>query len=259
MPCELLTERRGSTLVLTMSDPATHNTLSDQLIAAAIEALGVAESDPGIRCLVLQGDSGQFCAGGNPAALRDGHDADPSAPMQALEQFHQFIDALRACPKPIIAAVEGTAAGSGFSIALACDLIVAAEDARFVMSQSQFGLSPDGGGSWLLARGLPRALALQLIWLGEAIGPRPLQSHGLVNWISDSGKALAEACGVADRLAGMAPNALASAKELVSRGIHQTLTQHLATERDHLIENLLHANGAEGLAAAAEQRPPRFR
>jgi enoyl-CoA hydratase/carnithine racemase len=208
---------------------------------------------------VLQGDGGQFCAGEDLTGLRDRPGADPSAPMQAVEQFHQFIDSLRACPKPIVAAVEGRAADGGFSIALACDLIIAAEDARFVMSQSQLGLSPDGGGSWLLARGLPRALALQLIWLGEEIGPRPLQSHGLVNGISDSGKALAEACSVADRLAGMAPNALASAKELVNRSIHQTLTQHLALERDHLIENLLHANGAEGLAAAAEQRPPRFR
>jgi len=211
MPSELRTERRGTTLVLTMSDPATRNSLSEQLFTAGVEALSVAEADPGVRCIVLQGDGGHFSGGGNIAGLKERRAADPSVQMQMLERFHQFIEAVRACPKPIVAAVEGAAAGGGFSIALACDLIVAAEDARFIMSHAKLGLSPDGGGTWQLSQMLPRPLALQLIWLAEPVSARQLQAHGAVNWVTDSGKALAEACAVATRLAALAPNAIASA------------------------------------------------
>ena len=259
MPTELRTERRGSTLVLTMSGPATRNTLSEQLFAAGVEALNVAESDAGVRCLVLQGEGGHFCAGEDAAGLRERRAADPSVQMQAVERLHQFIEALRACPKPVIAAVEGSAAGGGFGVALACDLIVAAEDARFVMSHGQLGLSPDGGGSWHLARLLPRALALQLIWLAEPITARQLQLHGVVNWICDSGKALAEACAVAERLAQMAPNALDSVKDLVGQAPRHSLAQQLTMERDHLLKNLFHPNGGEGLQAFIDKRPPHFR
>jgi len=259
MPSELRTERRGTTLVLTMSDPATRNTLSEQLFSAGVEALDVAESDPEVRCLVLQGEGGHFCAGGHIAGLRERRAADPSVQTRMVERFHQLIEALRTCQKPVIAAVEGAAAGGGLSLALACDLIVAAEDARFIMSHARLGLSPDGGGSWQLAQMLPRQLALQLIWLAEPVTAQQLHAHGVVNWIADHGRALSEACAVAERLARMAPNALASAKELVAQGMHRTLAQHLPLERDHLVQNLFHPNGAEGLQAFIDKRAPRFR
>jgi enoyl-CoA hydratase/carnithine racemase len=259
MPSELQTERVGGTLVLTMSDPATRNTLSEQLFAAGIEALNVAESDASVRCLVLQGDGGHFCAGGNIAGLRERRAADPSVQMQMLERFHEFIEALRACPKPVIAAVEGAAAGGGFSIALACDLIVAAEDARFMMSHARLGLTPDGGGSWHLAQLLPRPLALQAIWLAEPFSARQLEAHGLVAQVTDSGRALAGARALAEQLAAMAPNALAAAKDLVNQAPRDTLVKHLTLERDQMLQTLFHPNGGEGLQAFVEKRAPRFR
>ena len=259
MPSELRSERVGSTLVLTMSDPATRNTLSEQLFAAGIEALGVAESDPGVRCVVLHGDGDHFCAGGNIAGMRERRAADPSVQMQMLERFHEFIEALRACPKPVIAAVEGAAAGGGFSIALACDLIVTAEDARFMMSHARLGLTPDGGGSWHLARLLPRPLALQAIWLAEPFSARQLESRGLVVQVSDSGRAMAGALALAERLAAMAPNALAAGKELVNQASRETLSRHLTAERDQMLETLFHPNGGEGLQAFVDKRAPRFR
>lgn len=259
MPSELRSERIGSTLVLTMSDPATRNTLSEQLFAAGIEALGVADADAELRCVVLQGDGGHFCAGGNIAGLRERRAADPSVQMQMLERFHEFVEALRACPKPVIAAVEGAAAGGGFSIALACDLIVAAEDARFMMSHARLGLTPDGGGSWHLARLLPRPLALQAIWLAEPFGARELATHGLVAQVSDSGRALASALALAERLAAMAPNAVAAGKELVNQALREPLARQLTAERDQMLEALFHPNGGEGLQAFADKRAPRFR
>ena len=259
MPSELLTERHGAVLVLTLSEPASRNSLSHQAIAAGIEALNVAESDPLIRTVVLRGDGAHFCAGGNLQGLLERRLAGPPAQVQMIEHLHQFVEALHAFPKPVIAAVEGAAAGAGFSLALACDLIVAAEDARFILSHARLGLSPDGGATWSLSQALPRALAQQLVWLAEPVSARQLNQWGVIGWVTDNGQALAEALRLAQRLAEMAPNAVASGKELVQQAAGRTLAQQLDAERDHFIENLFHTNGAEGLAAFTEKRRADFR
>ncbi len=259
MPSEMLTERVGSVLVLTLSDPATRNTLSQQAITAGIEALGVAEADAGLRCVILRGDGAHFCAGGNLQGLMERRAAGPPAQHQMMEHLHQFVEALRACPKPVIACVEGAAAGAGFALALACDLIVAADDARFVLSYGRIGLSPDAGATWSLSQALPRALVQKLIWLGEPATAAQLHGWGLVGWLAGSGQAFSAALRVAQQLAELAPNAVASAKELVQQAGSQTLTQQLGAERDHFINNLFHANAAEGLQAFVDKRPPSFK
>ena len=258
MPAELLTERIGSTLVLTLSDPATRNTLSHELLAAGIEALNLAEADAEIRCLLLRGAGSHFCAGGNLQGLRERRSKGPPAQVKMLEHLNQFVETLRACPKPVIAAVEGAAAGAGFSLALACDLIVAADDARFILSYGRIGLSPDGGATWALSQALPRALLQQLVWLGEPVTAQQLLGWGIVGRVTGSGHAVDEALRLAERLAEMAPNALASGKELVQRAPGRSLTEQLAAERNHFVENLFHANGAEGLASFFEKRAPKF-
>jgi enoyl-CoA hydratase/carnithine racemase len=258
MPSEMLTERVGSVLVLTISDPATRNTLSLQAIAAGIEALGVAEADASLRCVILRGDGAHFCAGGNLQGLMERRASGPPAQQQMLELLNQFVEALRACPKPVIACVEGAAAGAGFSLALACDLIVAADDARFILSYARIGLSPDGGATWSLSQALPRALLQKLVWLGEPVTAQELKGWGLVGWLAGTGQAFSEALRVAQRLAEMAPNAVASAKELVQQAGSRTLSQQLSAERDHFMANLFHANAAEGLRAFMDKRTPSF-
>jgi enoyl-CoA hydratase/carnithine racemase len=259
MSSELLTERQGPVLVLTISDPASRNSLSEQVLVAGVEALNVAESSAEVRAVVLRGDGAHFCAGGNLQGLQERRRAGPPAQVRMLDHLNQFVEAMRAFPKPLVAAVEGAAAGAGFSLALACDLIVAAEDARFILSYGRIGLSPDAGATWHLARALPRALAQQLVWLGEPVSARQLHGWGVVNEVSDPGQALAQALKLGERLAAMAPNALASAKELLDGAGGRTLNQQLAAERDHFVENLFHDNAAEGLAAFGEKRAPRFR
>jgi enoyl-CoA hydratase/carnithine racemase len=258
MPSELITERRGGTLVLTISDPPTRNTLSAQVIAAGIEALGAAESNDEIRAVVLRGDGDTFCAGGNLAGLRERRAAGHDAQRRMLEHLHHFVETIRAYPKPVLASVEGTAAGAGFSLALACDLVVAAVDARFVMSYAKVGLTPDGGATWGLARALPRPLVLKMIWLGEPVSADVLHLHGLVTTIAPSGRALEETLRIAERLAAMAPNAIAGAKELIDAAANHTLAQQLGAERDEFIDSLFHANGDEGLRAFFDKRAPRF-
>jgi enoyl-CoA hydratase/carnithine racemase len=260
MPAELLSARQGSALVLTISDPAARNALSPQVYAAGVEALQTAESSPDVRCVVLRGDGAHFCAGGDLQRLRATRLRDDGADAQraSIDRFHALVEAIAGCPKPVIAAVEGWAAGGGCSLALACDLIVAAEDARFVMSYGRIGLSPDGGGSWQLAQRLPRALALQLLWLAEPVAAAQLQRWGLVNQVAPPGEALAQALQLAERLAQMAPNALASVKELVAAAPARRLAGQLADEREHFVANLFHHNGLEGLQAFLDKRPARF-
>lgn len=258
MSSQLHTERRDCTLILTISDPASRNSLSEQVFAAGIEALGVAESDPEVRAIVLRGDGAHFSAGGNIDRLQRNREAPPDVQGQVLQHFHDFVDAIRVCPKPVIAAVEGAAAGGGFSLALACDLIVAAADARCVLSYGRIGLSPDGGVTWQLMQRVPRAQVLQWLWLAEPIPVAQLHAAGIVNWVSGNGQALDKALSVAAQLAEAAPNAIASAKELVNQWPRNTAAEQATLERSAFLENLHHPNAAEGLAAFLAKRPPRF-
>lgn len=249
----------GSTLILTLSNPEFKNALGPEMYAAGIEALNAAETSSEIRSVIITGEGAQFCAGGNLQRLQANRREAPEVQAQSIEGLHNWIDSIRTYPKPVIAAVEGAAAGAGFSLALACDFCVAADNAVFVMSYSTVGLSPDGGGSWSLARALPRALASELLMAGERISAQRLQAFGLVNRVVGAGGALAEALRLAEQLNARAPNALASIKELINDAPANTLSQQLGAERDHFVRNLHHANGGEGIAAFLEKRTPTYR
>jgi enoyl-CoA hydratase/carnithine racemase len=258
MGAQLQSTSHGRTMVLTISNPEHRNALGPDVYAAGVEALNAADSNPEIGSVVITGAGSTFCAGGNLQRLLDNRRKPPEFQAQSIEGLHGWIDAIRTFPKPVIAAVEGAAAGAGFSLALACDFIVAADNAVFVMAYSSVALSPDGGGSWSLARALPRQLVSEILMCGERIGAPRLQQLGIVNRVSAAGGALDEALSVAERLNERAPNALASIKELVNDAGHATLTQHLASERDHFVRNLHHANGGIGIQAFLTKQKPRY-
>ena len=257
MPAQLLSTSEGQTLVLTLSNPGLRNAMEPSMGAACIEALNVAERSPDVRSVVITGAGGIFCSGGNLQRLQANRQQPPEVQAQSIEGMNQWIETIRTYPKPIIAAVEGAAAGAGFSLALACDMVIAARGAVFLMAYSNVALSPDGGASWSLAHTLPRPLAAELLMCGDKITAERLHALGLVNRLSNPGDALGTALQLADRLNQRAPNALASIKELLSDAAHQTLSQHLNSERDHFIKNLHHPNAGEGIAAFLEKRAPR--
>ena len=259
MAGSLKSTSEGSTLVLTLSNPETRNTLSPEIYAAGVEALNAAENNPEIRSVVITGEGSVFCAGGNLQRLQANRHEAPEVQAQSIEGLHNWMDSIRTYPKPVIAAVEGAAAGAGFSLALACDFVVAASNAAFVMSYVNVALSPDGGASWALARSLPRALANELLMLGERIGAERLRDLGLINLVCAPGEALGESLRLAAQLNARAPNALASIKELVNDAATNSLSSQLAAERDHFVRNLHHANGEEGIDAFLQKRAPRYR
>lgn len=259
MPAALRSTSEDGTLILTLSNPGFKNALDPDIYAAGIEALNAAENNAEIRSVVITGEGSMFCAGGNLQRLLASRREPPEVQAQSIEGLHSWIDSIRTYPKPVIAAVEGAAAGAGFSLALACDFIVAADNAVFVMAYSQVALSPDGGGSWALARALPRALASELLMGAERINAQRLHSLGLVNRVTPAGAALGEALQLAARLNALAPNALASIKDLINDAADNTLSQQLDSERHHFVRNLHHANGGEGINAFLQKRTPHYR
>ena len=259
MSGSLKSTSESGTLILTLSNPEHKNALGPDMYAAGIEALNAAENNPEIRSVVITGEGSMFCAGGNLQRLQANRHLAPEVQAQSIEALHNWIEAIRTYPKPVIAAVEGAAAGAGFSLALACDFIVAADNAVFVMSYSSVALSPDGGGSWSLARALPRALASELLMGAERISAGRLHDLGLVNRVTAPGGAIGEALVLAARLNARAPNVLASIKDLINDAPANTLSQQLDSERNHFVRNLHHANGGEGIEAFLQKRLPHYR
>jgi enoyl-CoA hydratase/carnithine racemase len=258
MTAELKSTSHGRTMVLTLSNPEFRNALAPEMYAAGVEALSIAETSRDVRSVVITGEGNMFSAGGNLQRLLANRQRPPEVQAQSIEGLHSWVEAIRTFPKPVIAAVEGAAAGAGFSLALACDLIVAAEDAVFVMAYSNIALSPDGGASWSLSQALPRQLVSELLLAGERITSRRLHELGLVNLVTPSGGALDEALALAEKLNGKAPNALASTKELINDAAGATLNQQLTSERDHMVRNVHHANAGIGIAAFLAKKSPDY-
>jgi enoyl-CoA hydratase/carnithine racemase len=262
MSAELLTDRPAgsdTTLVLKLSNPGAKNALHPDMYAAGIEALNTAERDSSVRAIVLTGADNFFCAGGNLNRLLENRAKDPSVQAESIDLLAEWISALRASSKPVIAAVEGAAAGAGFSLALACDLIVSADDAKFVMSYARVGLTPDGGGSWFISRALPRALASEILLEAKPIGAVRLHDVGVVNRLTRRGTALDSAIAWADDLGSISPKALARIKSLITAAEVQPLAAHFDAERDSFVDSLHHGDALEGISAFLEKRQPNYK
>ena len=258
MTAVLKSTSHGHTMVLTISNPDHRNALGPEIYAAGIEALTAADSNPEVRSVVITGEGAHFCAGGNLRRLLANRQQASEVQAQSIDGLHGWIDAIRTFPKPVIAAVEGAAAGAGFSLALACDFIVAAQDAVFVMAYTSVGLSPDGGGTWSLAHALPRQIASELVMCGDRISAERLHQLGVVNRVSLPAQALSEAIGLGQRLNARAPNTLASAKELLAEARFNSMSRHLDAEKEHFVRNLHHPNGGAGISAFLEKSTPHY-
>ena len=259
MTAQLKSTNQGQTLILTLSDPALRNAIGPAMYAAGIEALNVAETNPDIRSVVITGEGSHFCAGSDVHRLHSNRTQPAEVQAQTIESLHNWMEAVRTFPKPVIAAVEGAAVGSGFSLALMCDLIVAANNSVFAMAYSNLGLSPDAGASWNLTHALPRQLSAELLLLGDRISAERLHALGVVNRIVDSGHALPQALALADRINARAPNVMNCVKELLNDASMHSLTEQLAQERNQFVKNLHHPNAGIGIQAFLNKEPPNYK
>ncbi len=258
MAARLLSERRGPVLLLRISNPEARNALHPDIYRDGAAALHAAGDDHGVRAIVLAGEGEHFCAGGNLNRLRENRAADPSVQGASLDLLGAWVMAIRDCPKPVIAAVEGAAAGAGFSLVLACDLVFAAEDARFVMAYARVGLTCDGGASHFLGARLPYPLAYELMSGGQPAAAARLHALGLVNALVPRGEALGAALARAAELADGPAFALGRIKSLLAAHERDALARQLVRERDNFLAALFHDDGGEGIDAFLARRAPGF-
>jgi len=258
MSAELRASRNNATLILTLSNPSAKNALHPDIYAAAIEALSTAERDNTVRAVILTGADNFFCSGGNLKRLLDLRRQGLQEQVEELDQLQSWIETMRGCPKPIIAAVDGAAVGTGFSLALACDFIVAGSGALFQAASVKVGLTPDGGSSWFLTRALPHQLATEMMLEGKPIGAERLHQLGIVNKLVQKGAALQAAMDWADELAELVGDGLGrraivagqhdDADALVTQGIERRHCRRLdwIGHRNHAGELAIDSNEEDG-------------
>ena len=258
MTDRVLTEQRGPVLVITNNNPSARNALSFEYSNGAVEEIEKAGSDPTVAAIVLTGAEGFFCAGGDLNVLIKRREMDVPDRIAAINVLHGLIRAIRACPKPVIAAVEGGAAGAGASIALACDLLVAAEDAYFAVSYLRVGLTPDGGSTAFLSEALPRQLVNEIIMFGNKVEASRLYNLGVVNRLVGRHEALETALELGERLNKVGPEVLAETKTLIQSTASNSLSEQLDAEAIAMAEAQERQESLEGISAFLEKRKPDF-
>jgi 2-(1,2-epoxy-1,2-dihydrophenyl)acetyl-CoA isomerase len=254
----ILFDITGVVARLTLNRPDRLNSFNTAMHAELREALGrVASSDA--RVLVITGAGRGFCAGqdlGDRAVAPGGTAADLGESVE--KNYKPLVLALRSLQMPVIAAVNGVAAGAGANIALACDLVIAARSANFVQPFSKLGLVPDSGGTWFLPRLVGHARAMGLTLLGDKLSAEQAAQWGLIWRCVEDAELSAVVDGLATQLAAAPTRGLARTKQALYEGWGRTLEQQLDIERDYQRELGYSADYAEGVAAFTQKRPPQF-
>jgi 2-(1,2-epoxy-1,2-dihydrophenyl)acetyl-CoA isomerase len=251
---EVLQEREGAVLTITLNRPDVLNALNHATHEGLRGALEHA-AEPEIRAVVLTGAGRGFCVGQDLSELRGGgHDVAGSL----RERFNRHALAIRALEKPVIAAVNGPAAGAGLSLALACDVRIAAETASLVPAFIGIGLVPDSGGTWFVRRALGAARAFEWLTTGRRLSAAEAEQWGLVSGVVPAEELAARAAEVAQLFAAMPTRAVWETKRLLDRAETATLDEQLELEARTQAELVKTPDFAEGVAAFLEKRDAAF-
>lgn len=247
-------------VVLWNCNGARRNALSPEYYAGLISGLEAASADQSCAAVVLAGEGNFFCAGGDLTQLKARRDMSEPERRANIEKLHDVIRAIRGCRKPVIAAVEGGAAGAGVSLAMACDMIVAGVGARFTLAYVKAGLVPDGGATWSLSRVLPRATLAQMAMLGRPLSSERLHALGVVSDLVPDGQVLETATGLATEIARGPERAIADIKQLLNDAEQSaSLEDQLTRERDAMAQALGGEEARTGISAFLNKEQPVFR
>ena len=242
---------------ITLNRPDAMNATTDELYHEFQDALGRVASDPDVGCLILTGAGRGFCAGADLKARKD-----DMTPLQRRTRHRwllkDIVEPLIRLEKPVIAAVNGAAAGAGFNIALACDFVIASDKASFIQAFAKVGLVPDLGGLYLLSRVVGIAKAKELCFTARKVGAEEAQVIGIVNHVVPHDTLLDEARAIAATIAKGSPTALAMTKTLLNKSSNSTLDQMLEFESYAQTVAYLTPEYEEGVQAFREKRAPDF-
>ena len=254
--------REGSIVTLVANRPEARNALSLEMRSLLRDALHEVEQDDAVRCVVLRGAGEHFMAGGDVKGMAT---AVQQSPEEIRKQFvlrihdlHPIMFAMRRMPKPIIASVQGAAAGAGVSLALACDLVIAAEDAFFTLAYCHIGTSPDGSATFHLPRAVGIKKAMEMALLGERFTAQQAADIGMINFVTPKGKLAEETTKLATRLAAGPTHVYGNTKRLLYRSLESQFEAQLQAEGESFADCAAREDFREGVTAFVEKRKPVF-
>ena len=252
-------EDLGDRLVVWNLNAARRGALTPEYYEALHEALMTAAYSPRIVAVILAAEGGFFCAGGDMGVLATRAAQTEEQRRGNIERLHDLVRTITGCPKPVIAAIEGGAAGAGLSLALACDFTVSAKGARFTAAYVKAGLVPDAGLTHSLAGLVPRAMAARMLLLGEPVEAERLHALGALSELAPEGQSFDAAMALADRLGQGASTTQGAIKGLMNSAAAGDLFAQLDAERDAMARAQGLPEAAEGISAFLEKRPADFR
>jgi 2-(1,2-epoxy-1,2-dihydrophenyl)acetyl-CoA isomerase len=251
--------RRGPGATLQLNRPERMNAWSNQFSLDLLSAVRQVSEDPEVRAVVITGAGRAFSSGADLKEAAEQAEHGPIDVYRVLtERYHPIITGIRRMPKPVVAAVNGPAVGIGFSLALACDLVVAAESAYFMLAFVNIGLVPDGGSSLFVPSRVGFARAAELALLGERLDARKAFDWGLVNRVWPDEEFGAQTAALLDQLASGATKSYAGTKRQLNRWLYEHMDDQLEFEAQIQREMAGSGDFAEGIMAFAEKRAPRF-
>ncbi|WNZ27705.1 enoyl-CoA hydratase/isomerase family protein [Leptolyngbya sp. NK1-12] len=255
----LLVAIQGDILILTLNRPSVLNAIDAEMAVALQEQLTSASQNPAIRAILITGSGLGFCSGGD---LKFAVETNPKYPGDAFLALtailHDCVEQIRTMSKPVIAAINGAAAGAGLFLALACDLRIMVDSAYLKQSNTSHGLSLPVGGTFTLPRLIGMGRALEIVMLDEAIFAAQSLELGLVTKVVPHQQLQAEALALAARVSQMPIEALGRVKRLMNEAYHNTLTEQLLAERQQIAMSANSPEGREGLAAFLQKRQPNY-
>ncbi|APV51709.1 enoyl-CoA hydratase [Betaproteobacteria bacterium GR16-43] len=254
----VLLAREGPVVRLTLNRPEKLNALSAPMVNGLRGHLAQIASDASVRAVILEGAGKAFMAGGDVANFHANLPEMPRLIREWAGEFHKVIHDLRHLPKPVIAKVHGAVAGGGLSVMLACDLAIAAENAKFTLAYANIGTSPDGGSTHALPRIVGLRRALELAFITDPFDAKRAADLGLVNWVVPDAELDARALAIAERLAQGPTAAYAQTKALLNASFERPMAEQLAREVDGFSASTSTHDFAEGVTAFVEKRKPRF-
>ncbi len=247
---------------LTMNRPEARNALSMEMRSMLSDALHDIEQDSSIRCVVLKGAGDHFMAGGDVKgmgkSIKKPAEVIRKEFMLRIHELHPIMFAMRRMPKPIIASCRGAAAGAGVSMALACDLVIAAEDAFFTLAYCHIGTSPDGSSSFHLPRAVGIKRAMEIALLGDRFDATAAAEMGMINFVVPEGELDAETDKLAARLATGPTHAYGNTKALFYRSLESEFESQLQAEAEYFADCASRDDFREGVTAFIEKRKPEF-
>jgi enoyl-CoA hydratase len=249
----IIAETKGKVGLITLNRPQVLNALNAELIGELNRALEGFEADPAIGCIVITGSDKAFAAGVDIKEMHrksfvEAYGSDFLAPFDKIGQ----------CRKPIIAAVAGYALGGGCELAMACDIILAADNAVFGQPEINLGIMPGNGGTQRLTRAVGKAKAMELCLTGRHMGAEEAERASLVSRVVPAPELMAEAMKVADKIANLSQHAVMMIKEAINRGFATTLAEGTRFERGQFYSLFATEDQKEGMAAFIEKRKPYF-